>query len=266
MPSMKTVKRGDTIIEVTLAFAIFSLVAILTIAMMNLGLSASERSLELVTARNELNAQAEALRFVHSSYISEMTLPTCDSPDLKPGEKCQQYAEIWNDITSNAIDSSSMTINYPLSNCNEVYDNDNQLLRANNAFVINTRQLISSESNQNNIGYLSSDAILWSTKTNNIFQKAPLNARIIYSPHTGADGEGDNNSTGQLSSISLNEYLRVAKVEGIWTIPVAGPDIIGKGYPQYYDFYIETCWYGSGNPAPTSLDTVVRLYNPEGAK
>ena len=71
-------KRGDTIIEVMFAFAIFTMVAIVTVSMMNLGLATSERSLELVTARNELNAQAEALRFVHSSYISELTLPSCD--------------------------------------------------------------------------------------------------------------------------------------------------------------------------------------------
>lgn len=57
-------KRGDTIIEVMFAFAIFTMVAIVTVSMMNLGLATSERSLELVTARNELNAQAEALRFV----------------------------------------------------------------------------------------------------------------------------------------------------------------------------------------------------------
>lgn len=259
-------KRGDTIVEVTLAFAIFSLAAIATIAMMNMGLSASERSLELVTARNELNAQAEALRFIHSSYISELTLPECDklTPEqIANGEKCQQYRRIWQDITNNAIRSADMTIEYPLASCDSVYDNS--LLAANNAFVINTREIMSSEQGQNTVSYGHSDAILWASKNNNIFQAAPLNARIVYSASTGANGDsGQGDSTDQISSISLNKYLRVAKVEGIWIIPVSGP-ANRNSKPQYYDFYIETCWYGSGNNSPTSLDSIVRLYNPEGA-
>lgn len=276
MPIIKrtAAKRGDTIIEVTLAFAIFSLVAIITVAMMNLGLAASERSLELVTARNELNAQAEALRFVHSSYISELTLPECDSitasglTAIQAGEKCQQYKDIWDNLTApgNVMQSASLpagtpgrySIEYPLATCQEVYDNSNQLLVANHAFVINTRQLLSSTGTS---GYSSSDAVVRATNSD-IFQEAPLNARIIYSANTATDGDGDSNSTGQISS--LNQYLRIAKVEGIWVVAVAGPDT-GGGRPQYYDFYIETCWYGSGNNAPTSLDSIVRLYNPEGA-
>lgn len=267
--SLKTkTKRGDTIIEVTLAFAIFSLVAIITVAMMNMGLDASERSLELVTARNELNAQAEALRFIHSSYISELTLPTCDDPNLKPGEKCQQYQRVWKNITDNAMRSASyegasdrFSIEYPLNSCQEVYDNSNQLLRQNNAFVLNTRQLVSPATG----GYIS-DIVVRATDSN-IFQEAPLGARIIYSASTATGGDDENNnSTGQISSINkLSEYLRVAKVEGIWVVAVAGPDLPGTGHPQYYDFYIETCWYGSGNNAPTSLDSIIRLYNPEGA-
>ena len=48
----QSAKRGDTLIEVMFAFAIFSLVAIMSVTMMNLGLAASERSLEVVTVRD----------------------------------------------------------------------------------------------------------------------------------------------------------------------------------------------------------------------
>lgn len=96
-------KRGDTIIEVMFALAVFCLVAILSIAMMNTGVNSAENALEVVTARNELNAQAEALRFIHSSYISEKTLPSLTDPSYRPGEKYQQYEQLWNTIVSNAI-------------------------------------------------------------------------------------------------------------------------------------------------------------------
>ena len=69
--SLMTSCRGDTIIEVILALTIFSLVTVITITMMNLGIANAENALEVTTARNELNAQAEALRFIHSSYISK---------------------------------------------------------------------------------------------------------------------------------------------------------------------------------------------------
>ena len=64
-------KRGDTLIEVMLSIAIFSLVAIITINMMNDGLNTAQRTLETEMARNEIDAQAEALRFIHNNYVSE---------------------------------------------------------------------------------------------------------------------------------------------------------------------------------------------------
>lgn len=257
-------KRGDTIIEVMFAFAIFSLIAIISVSMMNIGLAASERSLELVTARNELNAQAEALRFIHSSYISEATLPTCDA--VAAGEKCQQYKELWEDrITARAIDAMTFNdattkIEYPLMQCSEVYDNNNRKLVQNHAFVINTRKLNSVTSDPT--GYANSAYIpaTGSGPTADIFQEAPLNARIIYTDPSGGAG----NSTQNMNT--LTKYTRVARVEGIWVIAVKGPSATGgvSGIPQYYDFYIETCWNGSNTPVPTSLDTVIRLYNPAG--
>jgi len=250
-----SMKRGDTIIEVSLAFAIFSLVAIISVSMMNMGLSASERSLELATARNELNAQAEALRFIHSSYISELALPVCTSEILSAGESCQEYKGVWEDIAGSALDYQP-TINYPLESCEEVYRNDGvggSLLTQNHAFIINTRRLSSPHGarmvNGRNIVLRPGSGV---------FQAATLGARIIYTSNFVDE------PTDQISELGLNEYVEVSKVEGIWVIPVSGPSN-GREGPQYYDFYIETCWYGSGNAAPTSLDTVVRLYNPRGA-
>ncbi len=255
------VKRGDTIIEVMFAFAIFTMVAIVTVSMMNLGLATSERSLELVTARNELNAQAEALRFVHSSYISELTLPSCD--DAGSGQKCQQYAKLWQRITENAVNGASEAVDnysleYPVTACEKVYDDES--LRNHHAFVLNTRKLTPDIGDVSNL----ENVIVYAKGKDDIDNKfvAPtLNARILYDSPGSA---GDSDST--LSTVSFTEYTHIARVEGIWVIAVRGPRTNGSSRPQYYDFYIQTCWYGSNNSAATSLDAVVRLYNPDGIR
>jgi len=63
-------ERGDTIIEVIIAITIFSLVAVGSFTIMNQGIAASERALEITLVRQQINAQAEALRFMHSSRAS----------------------------------------------------------------------------------------------------------------------------------------------------------------------------------------------------
>lgn len=268
-PSLsQQVKRGDTIIEVMFAFAIFSLIAIITITMMHLGLAASERSLELVTARNELNAQAEALRFIHSSYISELTLPTWGN--LSPAEqndpnvKYQQFADLWETLIDNTVNpvcgegetEDCYSIEYPVGHCEDVYQpEDNNALIRNHAFVLNTRQILSPEGRGEDTG-----AIIYARNNPGIFVQPTLNARILYtnSITPGVGGSSDDQLT------SLRDYTRVLRAEGIWVVGVRGP-VTNGSQPQYYDFYIETCWYGSGNAAPSSLDAVIRLYNPRGA-
>lgn len=62
--------RGDTLIEVLFAIAIFSLVAVGGLAIMNQGTATSQRALEITLVRNEIDAQAETLRFLNASYIA----------------------------------------------------------------------------------------------------------------------------------------------------------------------------------------------------
>lgn len=262
MPALKSKisrsKRGDTIIEVMFAFAIFTMVAILTTAMMNSGLSASERTLELVTARNEINAQAEALRFIHSSYISELKLPTCE--EATPGEKCQQYDDLWGIITSLAISAGEFNdtgtkIEYPPTDCADVYKDDNNLLIKNHAFVLNARDLLS----EHHGGKLADSIVSASASTKDIFVEPILNARIIY----GSKDAGDS-TTSEDNMNTLTKYTKILRAEGIWVIAVKGPTTKGSD-PQYYDFYIDTCWNGTNTSVPTAIDTVIRLYNPAGA-
>lgn len=63
-------QQGDTLIEVLFAVTVFSLVAVGGLAIMNQGTATSQRALEISLVRQEIDGQAEALRFLHNSYVS----------------------------------------------------------------------------------------------------------------------------------------------------------------------------------------------------
>ena len=278
MSLAKKTRRGDTIIEIMFAIAVFALVAVISVSVMNLGTATAENALELVTARNELNAQAEALRFVHSSYISEKTLPLRSDLTAEQllNEKYQQYADLWNAIVSNAVtpdeakaagffdlaDTTNNSDTITTTGCARMYtplSTGGTLLSKVNAFVLNTRDLSGWDAS----GRFNLANAYVSVKDNpGVFREAELNARIIFTNDTSA--VGDNSSTQIQEGDILNHvvYNRIKWVEGIWVVAVSD----GSGRPadsQYYDFYIETCWYGPNTTSPTAIDTVIRLYNPE---
>lgn len=59
--------QGDTIIEVVLAFAIFTLAAVGTITIINNGLSVTQRNLEITQVRQQVDSQAELLRYLRAT-------------------------------------------------------------------------------------------------------------------------------------------------------------------------------------------------------
>lgn len=63
------VKSGDTIVEVLFAITIFSLIAVAAVTLMNRGLALSRQSVEITTVRQQIDGQAESLRFLHNSYV-----------------------------------------------------------------------------------------------------------------------------------------------------------------------------------------------------
>ncbi|MGH7218388.1 MAG: type IV pilus modification PilV family protein [Candidatus Microsaccharimonas sp.] len=68
---VRNARRGDTLIEVLFAVTVFSLIVVGSLAIMNQGTSASRRALETTIARQGMDGQAETLRFLHASYVSE---------------------------------------------------------------------------------------------------------------------------------------------------------------------------------------------------
>jgi type II secretory pathway pseudopilin PulG len=73
-------ESGDTIVEVLFAVAIFAMVAVGSMSIMNQGTTAAERSLEVTLVRQQIDAQAEAIRYIHEAYVASFqnngTAPT----------------------------------------------------------------------------------------------------------------------------------------------------------------------------------------------
>jgi len=63
--------RGDTIIEVMVAFAVFAMVAIGALTVMNKGTASAQNTLETTLVRQQIDNQAETLRFLHQAYLSK---------------------------------------------------------------------------------------------------------------------------------------------------------------------------------------------------
>ena len=62
---MRKFNRGDTLVEVLLGVTIFSLVAVIALETMNRGMAIAQYSLETTLVRQQVDAQAEMLRYVH---------------------------------------------------------------------------------------------------------------------------------------------------------------------------------------------------------
>lgn len=88
--------RGDTIIEVLFAITVFSLVVVGSLAIMNQGSATAQRTLEISLVRQQIDAQAETLRFLNASYIAT----------YKSGVDTTQ-AEQWQLIQGGVADSAT---------------------------------------------------------------------------------------------------------------------------------------------------------------
>lgn len=93
-------ERGDTIIEVLLAITIFSLLAVGAIAVMNQGTNSAQRALEITQVRQQIDAQAEALRYVHQNYIFSLGQDQNGSVD-------ESLSSGWGDVREAAIASDN---------------------------------------------------------------------------------------------------------------------------------------------------------------
>lgn len=68
---LRVQEKGDTIIEVLFAITIFSLVAVGGLSIMNQGLGMAQRALEIGLVRQQIDSQADALRYLNHAYVAD---------------------------------------------------------------------------------------------------------------------------------------------------------------------------------------------------
>ena len=110
--------KGDTIIEVLLAITIFSLAAVGGISLMNQGAAMAQRALEIDLVRQQVDSQADALRFLNSEYIagvsSSSTASRWENMLAKPGvisSAVQEYSKIDEDGRTCAMPTNKFALN-----------------------------------------------------------------------------------------------------------------------------------------------------------
>lgn len=250
-------KKGDTLIEVALAIGIFSLVAITVVSVVSASLTGAQSALETTVTREELDAQAEALRFIHDSYVS-------GTQSKKVTENV--YGDLWRELTKRAVpeDNPNAVLNYNPQTCANTYDANgflNTTTTGPKPFIINTRQLSTADPAKIIVSNESSAA-------KGIFYDATTYPRIVYGGIIGEDTEDYYGQTTSEDSAG-NRYTEIKRVEGIFVTVVSGKsDIVKDGgntvnnETAYYDFYIHSCWMPPNTDRASTISTVVRLYDP----
>jgi type II secretory pathway pseudopilin PulG len=257
------VKKGDTLVEVTLAIGIFSMIAIAVASVMSGGSASAQLALETTLAREEIDTQADAIRFIHATYSANK-----DSKD-------HPYVKLWREITKKAIniadydspDDLAAVLQYAPLSCSELYNADSDVLKS--AFVINPREFNKLSSDIGTTTF-SKNLVLFrysDHESDNSFIPASTYPRLVFG--NKASGQSDDNAILADSSFPVN----LLRVEGIYVVPVVDPestkivDVIDKNEitskAAYFDFYIRTCWYGSRTDDPSTISTVIRLHDPD---
>ena len=245
-------RKGDTLIEVALAVGIFSMVAILVVSVISASTSSAQSSLELTITREELDSQAEALRFIHDSYVlGSQSKDTTENP----------YAALWNALVSRAVTPANGDIDYRPKTCSELYDSNGFMKNSvsRKQFIINTRNL----SNPNDINNVI--VATGPTSSKGPFYEAATYPRVLY----GGSGMGSSSTSEDLYSQTENASTTIQRVEGIYIIAVKGDSkIVSESGTNistktaYYDFYIHSCWMPPSSTYASTVSTVVRLYDP----
>lgn len=179
---MLSMQRGDTIVEVMVAFAVFALVAMGAMTVMNRGSAIVERSLEITLVREQIDAQAQILRYARDT----------DSP-------------AWTTILGNLATASG-------DSCPTA---GGVITPANQAFI-------SSIDTSGNVSY----------------------TRFSSTP-------GSFQQPATYSQFSLGT---TPQAFGMWVVPVQ------VGTTDSYDMHIRACWFAPGDTMPSTVGTIVRLY------
>ena len=111
---MRRAQKGDTIIELVMAFAIFSMAAVGTIAILNRGVATTQRNLESTLVRQQVDSQAEMIRYLHDSgntlwpsLINVANLTSNPAPIGTTGSQCPTPPALSFYVRPTAVDTFS---------------------------------------------------------------------------------------------------------------------------------------------------------------
>lgn len=250
-------KKGDTLVEVALAVGIFSMVAIAVAAVLSGSTSGAQTALETTVTREEIDTQAEALRFVQTSYAVD-----------RNSTQDNKFYDLWQAVTSNPYDVSDTDdpnvqefLNYAPTSCDAAYQT---AAVQDHAFVVNPRAL--GEYTTEDSTSLASDSVITRFSTGKL-QPATIYPRLVYRNSASAA-----NSETQDSLIDSNTDTELYRAEGVYVVAVRDQkttevvDFVDGAVGNeaaFYDFYIRSCWYGTDSDQPSTISTVIRLYDPD---
>lgn len=215
-------QRGDTIVEVIFAVTVFSLVAVGGLTLMNQGAAIAQRSLEIGLVREQMDAQADALRYIHNAYTS--------SDGSAPNSP-------WKHVTGLAYDTTNIPSLRGITNGTDCIIPNSSGSGTAKAFALDIKKLDSIDPDDFTLTNYTPGAYDDLT-SHNLYASASTYSKVRY--------EGDD---------SVNRTV----ADGLWVQAVkstTAPPQIG-----YYDFYIMACWTSPGQAAPVTLGTIVRLYD-----
>lgn len=267
-------KKGDTLIEAALAIGIFSMVAVAVVSVVSASTSDAQSSLETTVTREQIDIQAEALRFLQTSYLAG------GYANIQ-GDSLERYSTIWSHIRGIAVDQNQINLTsenaerilqFNPTTCAEVYDtsNDAYSIVRNHAFIINTRKLSYTDGlNSSNLDAIANAIIIPMNSSSTKFTTTSTYPRIVFGTSTETSASVSNDP-GSIYDAGEDNKDNLLSAEGLFIVPVADPgtaivsgsSAIVQTRSAYYDFYIRSCWYNPGADRPSTISTVIRLQDP----
>lgn len=259
-------KKGDTLIEVTIAIGIFSMIAIAIASVMSSGTSGSQMALETTLTREEIDAQADALRFLHSAYVNSKRF---EGTQASFDKSTNPYRKIWgsildhvNKIGFGGTDETPGILQFTPSSCDELYNtnpqpSDPDTIFSQKAFVLNLKQLSNFQK-----------AVVSSKNNSSSGKFVPTTTypRVVFTAGGSATSDTQQLSNNTDIDVSATQTQDVYQAAGLYIVAVQdnnSTNISGTQTSAFYDFYIRSCWYGTDATHPSTISTVVRLYDPD---
>lgn len=226
-------KRGDTLIEVLFAVAIFSAVAVGAMVIMNQSITTAQTSLELTQVRNEMDSQAELLRHLNAvSLISSARTTAAGGTSIDGPLKEWQKITRGDGVTPKLVNPRATDFNgiSQPSDCN----------------ITHIRSLASPFAQP---FFINRDT----GKVNSTLANFAV-------PGTYAQLREDM-GTGQSEMIWIEAVHNPgATVEG--KDKLRSSALGNPALSTFYDFHIRACWTGPDGKTLMKLGTIVRLYEP----